>query len=387
MTQSQNEPATGTDSQATEKLAPQATEQQLTPQDLADALSLITTLAKHNDKIFLAKHPRIAESLLTYIQEHMDEDDLKAIALQEAFLRIINLSRSADRVALEQVLAAVEKLPPKQQLVLQQSTREMVNIDAKQKPTEPVWEVKSIDDMHTLRLSTTNFISQPQLHVEVPTVRIRIDEEPLTVQNLNTAISALTELSTKYWLIARGRYADLIEYTQTRNNRFVEEANVVVTRVSYNSPFNMDWRFSATDVAEALVTTTDGFLQRRERLEKAQLENRATTQQIKEAEQKAEQDKQRTALELEKQQVEIEKQKVEVEKQRLEILSMQLDVQKKNFNIALELAGMAVDTLQPGLDPSTRAMVIQANLSSLIQLDSVKGLSVIPLPRTQSSEE
>jgi hypothetical protein len=67
-------------------------------------------------------------------------------------------------------------------------------------------------------------------------------------------------------------------------------------------------------------------------------------------------------LELEKQQVEIEKQKVEVEKQRLEILSVQLDVQKKNFNIALELAGMAVDTLQPGLDPSTRAMAIQANL-------------------------
>jgi len=102
-------------------------------------------------------------------------------------------------------------------------------------------------------------------------LRIRVIEEPLTAQNLTTILSALTELSTKYWLIAKGRFADLIEYTQTHNGRFAEEANIVVTRVSYNSPFNMDWKvdISAPSVAEALVTTIDGIAQRQERLEKA----------------------------------------------------------------------------------------------------------------------
>jgi len=74
------------------------------------------------------------------------------------------------------------------------------------------------------------------------TIRIRITEDPLTAQNLVTIISALTELYTKCWLIAKGRFADLIEYTQTGNTRFAQEAHLVITRVVYNSPFNMDWK-------------------------------------------------------------------------------------------------------------------------------------------------
>src|SRR5437588_5438165 len=56
----------------------------------------------------------------------------------------------------------------------------------------------------------------------IPTVSLRIHEEPLTLQNLATLLSALTELSTKYWLISQGRFADLIEYTQTHDPRFAE---------------------------------------------------------------------------------------------------------------------------------------------------------------------
>src|SRR5881275_2888524 len=44
------------------------------------------------------------------------------------------------------------------------------------------------------------------------TLHIRIIEEPLTAQNLTTIISTLTELYTKCWLIAQGRFPDLINY-------------------------------------------------------------------------------------------------------------------------------------------------------------------------------
>ena len=164
--------------------------------------------------------------------------------------------------------------------------------------------------------------------VDPPLVSFRVIEEPLTVQNLTTIISALTELSTKYWLIAKDRFADLIEYTQTHNGRFADEAGVVVIKASYNSPFSMDWKvdLSAPSVAEALVTTIDGIAQRQERLEKAKLENQAKALEIRENEQKVEQDNQMALLEQ-------EKQRLEVEARRLEVLEKQLELQKKALSM------------------------------------------------------
>src|SRR5205823_542093 len=51
-------------------------------------------------------------------------------------------------------------------------------------------------------------------------IPLRIDEEPLTPQKLALVFTALTELTTKLWLIAQHRFADLIEYTQTHDVRF-----------------------------------------------------------------------------------------------------------------------------------------------------------------------
>lgn len=53
-------------------------------------------------------------------------------------------------------------------------------------------------------------------------------EEPLTVHNVTLILSAISALATKYWLIAKGRFADLVEYTQTRTPRFDEEASVTM---------------------------------------------------------------------------------------------------------------------------------------------------------------
>jgi uncharacterized protein YjbI with pentapeptide repeats len=212
------------------------------------------------------------------------------------------------------------------------------------------------------------------------TTRIRIIEDPLTAQNLTTIISALTELSTKYWLIAKGRFADLIEYTQTHNGRFAEEANVIVTKVAYNSPFNMDWKvdLSAPGVAEALVTTIDGITQVPKRLKQKELEIQAKTQELQHAEQQADHEKQMASLEE-------EQKRLEIEKQRLEVLEKQLEVQKKGIEYALEIARKVVDLLHPGADPATRAMELQTLLPNLVQLQNGKGLE-LALPVSQNEK-
>src|SRR5437588_968578 len=91
----------------------------------------------------------------------------------------------------------------------------------------------------------------------IPTVSLRILEEPLTLQNLATTLSALTELSTKYWLTSQGRFADLIEYVQTHDPRFADAAHVVISKITHHSPVTFDLRLdaSATSVAEAIVNT------------------------------------------------------------------------------------------------------------------------------------
>jgi tetratricopeptide (TPR) repeat protein len=205
-------------------------------------------------------------------------------------------------------------------------------------------------------------------------IHIRLMEDPLTAQNLASMISALTELSTKYWLISKGRFADLIEYTQTHNGRFAEEAHTVVTKISYNSPFNMDWKvdLSAPSVAEALVTTIDGVTQLPKRLEKAKLENQARALEIKAAEQKIEREDQMALIEQ-------EKQRLELEQRRLEVIEKQLEIQKKSIENALELAGKIADTLGLHADAETRTMVVQTFLSDIIQLQNIKGLEG-PLP-------
>ncbi|HYT45563.1 MAG TPA: CRISPR-associated ring nuclease [Methylomirabilota bacterium] len=67
-------------------------------------------------------------------------------------------------------------------------------------------------------------------------LHIRIVEDPLTMQNLTTIISALTELHTKCWLLQEGRIADLTEYSQKGNPQFDKEAALIITKLTHNSP-------------------------------------------------------------------------------------------------------------------------------------------------------
>jgi len=180
-----------------------------------------------------------------------------------------------------------------------------------------------------------------------PTIRIRILEEPLTAPNLTTIISALTELSTKCWLIAKGRFADLIEYTQTHNPQFAEEANTIITRASYNSPFVIDWKIDVSPQGLAEGITKIALMKKT--IEEAELKNQEKAQAIKHDQQKAEQEQQTAQLEQ-------EKKELEIERQRLELLEKRLEIQKKGIKYALEIASELVDMLQPNADQATKAM-------------------------------
>ena len=76
--------------------------------------------------------------------------------------------------------------------------------------------------------------------IDIQDMRICITQTPLTPQNLVTIISPIVELYTKCWLIVRGRFADLIEFTQTRSSHYIEEANLVIPKD--NSEFTFEYR-------------------------------------------------------------------------------------------------------------------------------------------------
>ncbi len=324
------------------------------------------------DALTVGERAQLAKSYLSLVPEIrrvMEDPELRAI---EALIAEVELAEREvkRREEFERALAYINAKISLEEVEVRRLIEEFKDIFPEEQIRSRI--TAPIDLPSTFR---------PPAHA-TSALRIRISEEPLTAQNLAMIVSTLTELSTKYWLIAKGRFSDLIEYTQTHNGRFAEEANVVISRVSYNSPFNMDWKvdLSAPSVAEALVTTIDGITQRKERLEQAKLENLAKAREIKEAEQKSERENQMALLEQ-------EKLRLKLEQRRLEVLEKQLEVQKKGIEYALEIAGKVVDTLHPGADPATRAMEIQTLLPNLVQLQNGKGLELaLPTPLKSTTD-
>jgi hypothetical protein len=213
---------------------------------------------------------------------------------------------------------------------------------------------------------------------KVFTIPIRIAEEPVTPQNLVLIFTALTELTTKFWLITKHRFADLIEYTQTHDSRFAYEAGTVITRITYNSPINIDWKvdMSAPSVAEAVGTTIDAIKQKEERLKKLELANQAEAQRIKEAEQKAEQARQMAVLDRERQELELERQRLAIEKERQTLIEQRLEAQNKQLDDALDLAKKAIDMVYPNADAELRPVLFQTVLNNILQLQNASGLQL-----------
>ena len=218
-------------------------------------------------------------------------------------------------------------------------------------------------------------------------VRIEIDEDSLTVEQMGVLFSTLSSLATKYWLISQGRFADLIEFTKSHDERFVREAQAVITRISYNSPLNFDIKLSATDAAQGMVTTIDGIVQGKQRLKQMELATQTKESELHQAELRfAEELKQlqqqeafeqgKRQLELERQQLELERLRLEVAQQRLGFLEARLEMQSKSLDHAFEIAQRVISQLHPQADEATKRMLVQTYVGDILQLTEVSFTSV-----------
>lgn len=111
--------------------------------------------------------------------------------------------------------------------------------------------------------AASNLFQRANSIEEARKLHFLITQEPLSARNFTLTLSALTELHTKCWLIQEGRIADLIEYTQTGNPQFEEQAGLIIAKLTYNSPALVDllsYVLSASGVV-VMVNLIDGVIQ------------------------------------------------------------------------------------------------------------------------------
>jgi len=169
-------------------------------------------------------------------------------------------------------------------------------------------------------------------------VQLSIIEEPLTARNLVTTISALIELHTKCWLIVQRRFDDFIKYTDTKQPCFEEEANLLFSKLTYDSPLSINLDISLKSLADALSAAIDAMPQTQPRIKTIKLENQGKEADIK---------------------------------------SKQL----KDMNYADGIAAKLVDDLSPGLDAETKMTLTKGLQPSILQVGDISGLELIsPAP-------
>jgi len=222
---------------------------------------------------------------------------------------------------------------------------------------------------------------------KVEIIPLSIDVKPLTPQTLAYTFTALTELTTKLWLIAHHRFADLIEFTQTHDVRFANEAGSTIAWVTYNSPFSFGLQVDKVvpGIADAIVTIVDGLSQRKAKQDKLELDNLLALMANKAAEEHLKQQQAITELEREKREIELEKLRLENQKERQALTEQRLESQFKQIEYALELTGKAVDIVDPNADPEIRPVLIQSLVNNILQLDSMEGLQLF-LPEQSSAK-
>lgn len=228
----------------------------------------------------------------------------------------------------------------------------------------------------------------------IQNIRIRITETPLTPHNLATILSAITDLYVKCWLIVQRRSADLFAYHQTRNVKLLEEANLNISKITYNSPLNIDCKVDASPqgLMIALATGIDAIAQAPHRSTSITLDNKAKELAYKLQEMDAQAtfaDKEQ-ARQLAAEKAELEKQAalLEIEKQRLELMAKRLEVEKMRIDYALEIAGKMVNTLRPDADEETKVLLMQTLLPDLLKLGTGKGLELaLPVPQATNTNK
>jgi hypothetical protein len=250
------------------------------------------------------------------------------------------------------------------------------------------------------------------------TFSVRLMEEPLRASSLALSVIALTDLYTRCWLIQKERYADLVEYARTQRFDLVTEANLVLRRITHNSPALLDFLVSSASIAGtatlalALKTAIDAVVQAPLRFRATQLQNQREEleQRLREqeaaqalhlAEQKALSERheaqQAADLALQKAQLEIERQQMILDllKQQValeqELLQIERDRRKEDIQreqALLEKTQTIVTQLQPRLDGSLQNIVTRSLAPALSQLSNHPDVHVVsPAPLSVEQQE
>ncbi len=173
-----------------------------------------------------------------------------------------------------------------------------------------------------------------------------------------------------------------------------EEANLHISRITYNSPLNIDCKLDASPqgLVIALTTGIDAISQASHRVESTALDNKAKelSLHLKELETQttlADKEQERR-LAAEKADLEKQSALLEIEKQRLELMAKRLEVEKQRFDYALEIAEKMVSTMRPDADEEMRITLMQTLLPSLLLLGTGKGLELaLPVPQARKAED
>jgi hypothetical protein len=220
-------------------------------------------------------------------------------------------------------------------------------------------------------------------------LRVQILEEPLTAQNLSAIITAITDLHARCWFIQQKRLSDLMDYAQTRDPRFVKEANLRVGAMSHNSPAIIDLLVNAGTITGGVATLVlamtkaiDAVAQTSLRFRAAELKNEREVLDQKIAAEKA--DAEKRTLDQERQ-IAAQKAQIELEKQQLELDRQRFELQKDRVNVVIEIATTTFNQLQVDIDIGQREMIIHSLVPPLLQLASAEA-KVTTLPATLPNE-
>lgn len=226
--------------------------------------------------------------------------------------------------------------------------------------------------------------------VNQPTLRIAISEEPLTAQNLLAIIAAITDLHTRCWVVQQKQFADLMDYSQTRDPRFLKKANLRIGMMTHNSPAIIDFLINSSGsvtgaavLAFALKNAIDAVAQTplRFRATKLKNEREALNQQIaaQQAEAENKDKEQERQIAAQKAQLELEKQQIELDRQRLEL-------QKDRVKIVLEIATTTFNQLQIDIDAGQREMIIHSLVPPLLQIAAIDSSITTIIPKHSGEE-
>jgi hypothetical protein len=243
--------------------------------------------------------------------------------------------------------------------------RGAVGLDKVNVPNEP-----SEEETLTTEVTPTLHSSRKLKVAEsTSTLYIRITQQPLTARNLATTTSALTQLHTQCWLIATSRFADLIEYAQTHNPRFDEEANFTIAQMTHHSPAEIKFNVSLEGVANALRTAIDAVAGMWERKRELELKNTALGEEIRRKKQEAE--------------ITLTDERIAQQKALVELYDKQIELRRKQLDLlyyAAEKAPKIVEALHPDADATTKAMAANILIKSLSQLGEAEGLELLLSP-------